>query len=111
MRPTNDPILATVAASGTNVYTSATPQDTSQVVAGSVQVISTGAVGTAKLQVSNDKKNPSNWTDLSGATVSVSGAGAFLIPKVDLCYRYIQLVYTNSSGSGNITANFQGIGF
>jgi hypothetical protein len=111
MRFTNDPILATVAASGTNTYTSTNPQDTAQIIAGSVQVISTGAVGTAKLQASNDKKNPSNWTDISGATVSVTGTGIFLIPKMDLCYRYIQLVYTNSSGTGNITANFQGIGF
>lgn len=111
MRPTNDTILATVSASGTTVYTSATPQDTAQILAGSVQVVSTGAVGTAKLQASNDKKNPTNWTDISGATVSVTGAGTFLIPKMDLCYRFIQLVYTNSSGTGSVTANFQGIGF
>lgn len=111
MRFTNDPILATVAASGTTVYTSSTPQDTSYIFAGSIQVISTGAVGTAKVQVSNDKKNPANWTDLSGATVSVTGAGSFIIPKFDVCYRFIQVVYTNSSSTGNVTANFEGLGY
>lgn len=111
MRFVNDSILATVSASGTTVYTSAAPQDCSNIMAGSVQVISTGAVGTAKLQASNDKVAPSNWTDISGATVSVTGSGSFLIPKMDLCYRWIQVVYTNSSSTGNVTANFEGIGF
>lgn len=111
MRFTNDALLSVTGATGTNTYTSASPQDGSFLLAGSLQVISTGAVGTAKLQASNDKKSPSNWVDIPSATVSVTGAGSFLIPKMDLCYRYIQVVYTNSSGTGNITANFEGIGF
>ena len=44
----------------------------------SLQVVTTStAAGTVKLQVSNDEgTTPTNWNDLTGATVSVSGAGA-----------------------------------
>jgi hypothetical protein len=111
MRFTNDAILSVTGTSGTTVTTGTLAQDTSNIFAGSVQVISTGAMGTLKLQASNDKNSPVNWSDISGASVSVTGSGAFLIPKLDLCYRYIRAIYTNSSGSGDITANFEGMGY
>ena len=63
-----------------------------------------------KLQASNDEQPdlrnagwvPTNWSDISGATVAISGAGAFLIPKTDLCYQWVRVVYTNS-GTGTQT--------
>lgn len=81
----------------------------------SAQIAATGsAAGTMKLQASNDDPTqgnvtPTNWSDISGATVSVSGAGAFLIPKTDLCYQYIRIVYTNS-GTGTISIVFKALG-
>lgn len=81
----------------------------------SVQVSSTGAgAGTLKLQASNDQPVqsnvvPTNWSDVPTASVAVSGAGAFLIPKTDLCYEWIRLVYTNS-GTGTISAVFKALG-
>ncbi len=85
----------------------------------SAQIAATGsAAGTLKIQVSNDEKpvlandtawQPTNWSDLSGASVSVSGAGAFLIPKTDLCYQYIRAVYTNS-GTGTISVVIKALG-
>jgi len=71
--------------------------------------------GTLKLQASNDDTNgesntvPTNWSDIPLATVSVTGAGAFLIPKIDLCYQYVRLVYTNT-GAGTINVVFKALG-
>lgn len=81
----------------------------------SAQIIATGsAAGTLKIQASNDNpaNGPSavvNWSDITGATVAVSGAGAFLIPKIDICYEYIRFVYTNS-GTGTISVNAKALG-
>lgn len=86
----------------------------------SAQVATTGgAAGTLKIQVSNDEMpitpipgsgwTPTNWSDLSGASVAVSGAAAFLIPKTDCCYQYVRLVYTNS-GTGTISVVFKALG-
>lgn len=84
----------------------------------SVQVIAAGApVGVVKIQVSNDEGSsipvpftPTNWTDLPSATVSVAAAGTVLIPKLDLCYNYIRIVYTKTSGTGSITAQVKSLG-
>lgn len=83
----------------------------------SVQVVATGsASGTAKIQVSNDNPVtgtgmvPTNWTDLPSATVDVSGAGAVLIPKTEVCYQWLRVVYANS-GTGTIAANMKVSGF
>ena len=82
-------------------------------IACSVQITATtGASGTLKLQVSNDDtpgQLPVNFSDISGASVTVTGAGAFLIPKLDLCYEFVRLVYTNT-GTGTITANLKALG-
>lgn len=81
----------------------------------SAQITTTGsAAGTLKLQASNDETNglvtvPTNWSDIPSATVSVSGAGSFLIPKTDLCYQWVRVVYTNS-GTGNISVVFKALG-
>lgn len=79
----------------------------------SVQVIATGApVGVVKIQASNDNTSPltlnnvTNWTDISSATVAVGASGSFLIPKLEVCYSYVRVVYTKTSGTGAITANY-----
>lgn len=82
---------------------------------GSAQITATGsAAGTLKFQASNDVPRspttpPTHWNDIPSATVAVSGAGSFMIPKTDLCYQFIRLVYTNT-GTGTIQANVKTIG-
>lgn len=84
----------------------------------SVQMVCTGsAAGTLKVQASNDTRpgalpsqvTPTNWSDIPSATVTVTGAGTYLIPKIDICYQYIRLVYTNT-GTGTIAANLKALG-
>lgn len=75
---------------------------------------SSGGAGTLKIQASNDEIQgintvPTNWSDIPSATIAVSGAGAFLIPKIDLCYQWVRLVYTNT-GAGTISVVFKAIG-
>ena len=83
----------------------------------SAQVIQTGSsTGAVKFQASNDPVgvpgNPSNWTDISGATVTVGAAGSFLIPKFEICYQWIRAVYTATNGSaGTVTILIKGLGF
>lgn len=80
----------------------------------SAQLAATGsAAGTLKIQASNDNPvngaAPTNFSDIPSASIAVSGAGAFLIPKTDLCYQYVRLVYTNT-GTGTISVVFKALG-
>jgi hypothetical protein len=80
----------------------------------SAQITSTGAgAGTLQLQGSNDyfvaaPFAPVNWSNI-GTSVSVSGAGVFLIPVFQICYQSIRAVYTNT-GTGTISVVFQAQG-
>lgn len=87
--------------------TNSAPIDANQLLALSVQVIqglAGNATGSVKVQISNDDADdgvPTNWTDVSGATVNLAGAaGSVLIPKMELSYRWIRIVYTRSGGGG-----------
>lgn len=95
------------------------PMDASYLFYTSVQGIITGSspVGTIKLQVSNDHimasnlaadTTPTHWSDL--ATVAVNATGNFLIPKTDLCYQWIRVIYVKTSGTGTVTVNLQALG-
>lgn len=84
----------------------------------SIQAIGTGSPNcNIKIQVSNDigdqqanqSFQPTNWTDLSGATVTVNAASAFIIPKTEICYNWIRVVCA-SGGTGTITVNLNGRG-
>ncbi len=81
----------------------------------SAQITATGAgAGTLVIQASNDDFTspttpPVNWSPIPAATITVTGAGAFLIPKTDLCYQWVRLVYTNT-GSGTVSVVFKALG-
>jgi hypothetical protein len=80
----------------------------------SVQSVSTGTgVGTIKIQVSNDSETgvPVNWSDLSGATIAVTAASVLVLPKIEVSYQFIRLVYTKTSGTGTLNARVKSIGF
>lgn len=80
------------------------------------------STGTFKLQFSNDPVTglsrdsagnliPVNWSDIPSATVSVAGAGLYVIPKTDICYRWIRSFFTHSNAAaGTLTANVNTIG-
>ena len=112
MRQVNETIIPTQAAA--TVTSAAIPA--LNLFACSVQIATTGsgAAGTLVLQASNDDSNasnfvPTNWAAVPTASVSVSGAGSFLIPKLDVCYQWLRVVYTNT-GSGTIQVVFKALG-
>lgn len=94
--------------------------DASQMMSLSVMGVFTDAAsaGTLKIQASNDHNSqgnlpftPTNWVDISGASVSVSAGGVVLIPKVDISYQSIRVVWTRSAGAGTLTATLKSVGF
>jgi hypothetical protein len=91
------------------------PIDSRNLFYASAQVSITGSgAGTLVIQASNDDPTvfpftPVNWTAIPSATVTTSGAGAYLIPKTDLCYEYVRLVYTNT-GTGTMSVVFKALG-
>lgn len=113
MRSFNEPILNGADASSNK---NSVAIDSQNMSFASVVVKMTGtAAGTVKIQASNDEPTtsagPNNWVDISGATVSVSAAGTFIIPKLDICYNFIRVVYTFTSGTGTVTASLHMIGY
>ena len=89
-----------------------------------IQVVMTssvaGVTGTLKLQASLDlapKLNVpnyslDNWSDVSGSTVPIQflGSSSTLYNVSDVYYPHVRLVYTNTAGSGSISARFAGKG-
>lgn len=113
MRPSNVVIFSAKDASVNQAYVPISAQFFTQC---SVQGVVTGSsTGTIKVQVSNDPSVDSskvvNWSDLPSATATLSAAGTFLVPKTDLCFNWIQVIYTKNNGSaGTITANLHAWG-
>lgn len=73
-----------------------------------------GGSGTLVMNASNDDPQsapflPVNFSAIPNAAVTVTGDGSFLIPKIDLCYQWVQLVYTNT-GAGTISVVFKALG-
>ncbi len=103
MRPSSELVINS--ANGATVNAAAIKCD--QVFQCSVLVTTTSTLtGTAKIQVSNDPytpgQTPTNWSDLASASVAVAGAGTVNIPKIDLCYNWIRVVWTNSTNTGTL---------
>ncbi len=88
----------------------------------SIQAIITGTVtGSIKLQGSSDPAPDANfsaanysvvnWTDISGSTQSVTGAGTITWDVSRSAYSWVRVVYTAASGTGNISAQIFTKGF
>jgi len=78
------------------------------------------AIGSVKLQVSNDGENaaPSTWIDLTAPTTSVKSISAVdssTNPVVwnvtSAFYRWVRVVYTRTSGTSTCTVKINGKGF
>ena len=111
MNPLNLQALNAVTASANS-----NPIQTQQVVSISAQAIATGTIaGAVKFQFSNDPtlgSGPTNWSDISGATVTLIGtAGVFAIPFTQITYNWIRVVFIASGGTGTVTVNYQSIGY
>jgi len=108
------PIIAIPVQAADSVNSAAIP--TENILNVSAQLVATGsAAGTLKFQCSNDNPvagntPPTNWSDIPSATVSVSGAGVFLIPDTAICYQWVRLVYANS-GTGTFGVMVKTVGF
>jgi hypothetical protein len=72
------------------------------------------AAGTVKLQASNDFSQaanignfqPTNWSDIPGATATVTAGATVLIPYTQLSYGWIRAVWTETTpGTSMITLN------
>jgi hypothetical protein len=69
-----------------------------------ISVVGTGtATGTLTLEASNDivlaGHAPINWVTIAGATVPVTaGAANYIIPYTNVCYCWLRVVYTDTSG-------------
>lgn len=82
--------------------------DVNQAVSASFTIVNgdVSAVGTVKLQVSNDIVTngnratfiPTNWSDIPNATSALTaGVGAAIVVP-NMCFSYIRAVYTRTSG-------------
>lgn len=81
----------------------------------------TSPSGTLKLQGSNDQPGggnpavfqPTNFSDIASATVTVSAAGTFATPVTELAYRWVRAVWTYTSGVVTVTnqPSFHGSGW
>lgn len=107
MRPLNKPSILSASASIDSSEISTAFQ-----IQCSVQAVATGTLaGNLKLQFSNDSVDPTNWSDITNATVSITGTpGVFSIQKTELCYNFVRVVFTKSGGTGTITVNYQSLG-
>jgi len=115
MRTANDLVFNATSVSGTTAYTS-DPIPAESMFQFTVQVVTAGSNpnGTLKVQMSNDLPGtnvPTNFSDITSATVSTTNNGVYAIQKIDCCAQWLQVVYTNASGSGTVTARLKSNGY
>jgi hypothetical protein len=77
--------------------------------------------GTLKLQGSNDicafgnmaipDFTPTNWADITSATVTVAAGAIGYIAITQVCFAWIRAVWTPSAGAGTITVTVNSQGF
>lgn len=92
--------------------------DMNQLESGSIQAAWTGAsaAGSLTIQVSNYETNTcstiptASWSTYTGSAQTAAGPGNFLWNFVISGYRYVQLAFTFSSGTGSLGAVFVGKG-
>jgi hypothetical protein len=113
MRYVNDTLLNQADATQTSQTSQAI--DASSYIAASIVAIAAGGTitGTLVVQASNDLLNPTNWVAIPSQTVSVTGAGVFIIPKFDVSYQWLRIVYTKTTSAAGalITGIIKSVGF
>lgn len=86
-----------------------------QIYGFSIQAIFTGSPnGNLKIQASCDDVQKSsdvtNFVDVAGASATITAAGSVIIQQQYAFYKWFRVVYTATSGSGNLTVNYNGKG-
>ena len=113
MRSTNYVAIPTQVIAAGSVNSAAIHVPNTFAISAQVIAATGGVAGTLKFQASNDSPEdvptPVNWTDIASQTVAVTGVGTFLIPKFDISYEFVRVVYTASS-SGTITVKIKALG-
>lgn len=107
-------VLSTAQALNTNVITEALPLE--HIYGYAVQVNCVGTPnGTFKLQASTDETTPTNWTDITGSSVSATTLNfSFLWNVTDVMYSHVRVVFTDASAGASaavarITINSKGV--
>ncbi len=85
-----------------------------QLLNGSIQLIWTGSpVGNFNVQGSNQVTNQvdgtdvTDWTTLSGSTEAAGGiADSFIYNFVPVCWQWIRIIYTYTSGTGTLQGTY-----
>lgn len=114
MRPSNEILVSAGVLDAT--FNGLTYIPLRNVLSISVQLVVTGGgtpVGTFKLQYSNDQPvtgSPTNWSDIANATAAITDDGVFSIGKTDVCFEWMRLVWTRTSGVGFVTARVKSLG-
>ena len=70
----------------------------------SVNFTGSNVVGSLKLQARNTESE--DWIDIADTTQAVTASGGHIWSVVNAGYRYVRPVWTYTSGTGNITANY-----
>lgn len=89
--------------------------DSNQLFAASFQAVfgDVTAAGNIQIQASNDisapgapvnSPGPTNWTNITGATATVTAGASVLVSLSNINYRFLRVVWTNTSG-GSTTIN------
>lgn len=76
--------------------------DLGELAAFSIGVVISGSniAGTVKLQCSNDN---TTWVDVPNASTAITSSADEMFNISNAQYRYVRVVWTASSGTGNIT--------
>jgi len=94
-----------VAVSGTNTYTSISSH-IGQMHNLAFQVIFTGTMsGTLQILFSNDNVNFTPWTFSPALTQPTGSALSYLVNMSLMAFPYVQVKYTNASGSGTMSVS------
>lgn len=97
-------------------------EDANQLIAASFQAVfgDSTAAGTIQIQASNDVAQlqytspttfiVTNWTDIPGASATITGGASALITISTMCYRWVRAVYTSASGgSSTVVVNINAL--
>lgn len=77
-------------------------------------VAGTAPVGTLSIDASNDNipnypnAQPTHFVQI--ATVAISATGTVLLPKMDICYQYLRVTFTATSGTPAVTVTLKALG-
>lgn len=117
MRIANEDLLADSGAVSLGADAALRPVWLGHIAQYAIQIVFTGTPsGDFKLQCSNDPghidgqtkavqaRNITNWTDITGSSITVSAAGDITWNAENVGYLWVRVVYTRTAGTGSLTS-------